>query len=153
MQKIQSICWSPNGKRMALVSADRVVQLYNEHVLSLLFLIQVRKERQVRHEGPRKRPKILHRARHWVLPRLPEDRCGPIRQHRVCLQNWCRVGREEIHLQQVPHQLRSDHHGLAQGPPGHHFWHCWRQGILGCLPSFLFLFFCIGINLRLKWVF
>jgi hypothetical protein len=33
MQKIQSISWSPNGKRMALVSADRVVQIYNEQVI------------------------------------------------------------------------------------------------------------------------
>jgi intraflagellar transport protein 172 len=30
MQKISSICWSPNGRRMALVGSDRVVQLYNE---------------------------------------------------------------------------------------------------------------------------
>ena len=30
MQKISSICWSANGRRMAVVGSDRVVQMFNE---------------------------------------------------------------------------------------------------------------------------
>jgi intraflagellar transport protein 172 len=31
MQKISSMCWSPDSKRLAVSTADRVVQLYDEH--------------------------------------------------------------------------------------------------------------------------
>lgn len=30
MQKISSMCWSPDSKRLAVATADRVVQLYDE---------------------------------------------------------------------------------------------------------------------------
>jgi intraflagellar transport protein 172 len=31
MQKISSICWSPNSKRMAVATADRVIHLFDEN--------------------------------------------------------------------------------------------------------------------------
>jgi intraflagellar transport protein 172 len=31
MQKISSLCWSPNSKRMAVATADRVVHLFDEN--------------------------------------------------------------------------------------------------------------------------
>lgn len=31
MQKISSMAWSPNSKRMAVSTADRVVQLFDEN--------------------------------------------------------------------------------------------------------------------------
>lgn len=35
MQKISSICWSPNGKKMAVASADRVIQFSHRQFISL----------------------------------------------------------------------------------------------------------------------
>jgi len=31
MQKISALAWSPNGKKLAVSTADRVVHLFDEH--------------------------------------------------------------------------------------------------------------------------